>query len=209
MLTGIIYCANCGAKYTFVKGYKSSSYAICRNKKIYGDMICNCKSIKEEVLNNVVMVSIKDVISKYANKNYIMNNLNNTTNDSLKNSLIKEKGSLELKLKENNNIKFNLYKDKVNSIVSEKDYTLFVSNINKDIEMYENRIKSIESSLENIYNDVKNKNGLLSIINNYFSVDSFNRNDILQLIDKIEIGTHIEHPKIKIYFKFKKHLNLS
>lgn len=170
---------------------------------MYGDIICNCKSIKEEVLNNIVMVSIKDVISKYANKDYIVNNLDNKANDSLKNNLIKEKESLKLKLKESNNIKFNLYKDKVNSIVSEKDYTLFVSNINKDIERYENRIKSIDSSLENIEEDIKNKRDILNIVNKLFDSDDFSRNDILQLIDKIEIGAHIEHPKIKIYFKFR------
>lgn len=204
MLTGIIYCANCGAKYTYIKGYKSSSYAICRNKKIYGDMICNCKSIKEEVLNNAVIASIKDIISKYANKDYIVNNLDNKANDSLRKNLIKEKESLELKLKESNNIKFNLYKDKVNSIVSEKDYTLFISNINKDIENYENRIKSIDSSLENIEEDMKNKRDILNIVNKLFVSNDFSRNDILQLIDKIEIGAHIEHPTIKIYFKFQK-----
>lgn len=170
---------------------------------MYGDIICNCKSIKEDVLNDIVMVSIKDIISKYANKDYIVNNLDNKANDSLKNNLIKEKESLKLKLKESNNIKFNLYKDKVNFIVSEKDYTLFVSNINKDIERYESRIKSIDSSLENIEEDIKNKRDILNIVNKLFDSDDFSRNDILQLIDKIEIGAHIEHPKIKIYFKFR------
>lgn len=202
LLTGIIYCEKCGGKYTFIKGYKNSSYAICRNKKIYGNMICNCKSIKEDVLNNTVINSIKDVISKYANKDYILNNLDNKANDSLKNSLIKEKESLELKLNESNNIKFNLYKDKVNSVISEKEYTLFVSNVNKDIESYENRIKSINESLENMDNDIKSKKDMLNIINKFFDTDVFDRNDILQLIDKIEIGAHIEHPKIKIHFKF-------
>lgn len=202
MLTGIIYCENCGSKYTYIKGYKNKSYAICRNKKIYGNMICNCKSIKEEVLNNAVINAIKDVISKYANKDYILNNIDNSGNDNLKSCLLKEKESLELKLNESNNIKFNLYKDKVNSVISEKDYTLFVTNVNKDIESYENRITSINETLENIDNDVKNKNYMLSIINGFFDTDSFDRNDILQLIDKIEIGAHIEHPKIKIHFKF-------
>lgn len=202
MLTGLIYCENCGSKYTYIKGYKSRCYAICRNKKIYGNMICNCKSIKEDILNNAVITSIKDVISKYANKDYILNNLDNKANDSLKNSLIKEKETLELKLNESNNIKFNLYKDKVNSIVSEKDYTLFISNINKDIESYENRIKNIDDSLENIYNYTKNKNDMLNIVKKFFNTDSFDRNDILQLIDKIEISTQYEHPKIKIHFKF-------
>lgn len=165
-------------------------------------MICNCKSIKEEVLNNIVINSIKDVISKYANKDYILNNVDNKGNESLKNSLIKEKESLELKLNESNNIKFNLYKDKVNSIISGKDYTIFVNNINNDIESYENRITSINETLENINNNVKNKNYMLSIINGFFDTDSFDRNDILELIDKIEIGAHIEHHKIKIHFKF-------
>lgn len=203
MLTGIIYCANCGSKYTYIKGYKNKSYAICRNKKIYGNMICNCKSIKEDVLNDAVVTSLKDVISKYANKDYILNNIDNNSNDNLKNSLLKEKEILELKLNESNNIKFNLYKDKVNSIVSEKDYTLFVTNVNKDIENYANRIKSIDETIENIDNDVQNKNNMISVINKFFDTDSFDRNDILQLIDKIEIGAHIEQPKIKIHFKFK------
>ncbi|MBR5227875.1 MAG: zinc ribbon domain-containing protein [Clostridia bacterium] len=203
MLTGIIYCENCGGKYTFIKGYKNSSYAICRNRKIYGNMICNCKSIKEDVLNNAVINSIKDVISKYANKDYILNNVDNKANDSLKNSLLKEQESLELKLSENNNIKFNMYKDKVNSVISKKDYTLFVNKINGDIESYENRIKDINETIENIDNDTKNKIDMLSIINKFFDTDSFDRNHILQLIDKIEICAHIEQPKIKIYFKFK------
>ncbi len=202
MLTGIIYCVNCGGKYTFIKGYKNSNYAICRNKKIYGNMICNCKSIKEEELNNAVISSIKDVITKYANKDYILNNIDNNGNENLKSSLVKEKEALELKLNESNNIKFNLYKDKVNSVISEKDYILFINNVYKDVENYENRIKSIDNSLENIYNDTKNKNDMLNIVNKFFDTDSFDRNDILQLIDKIEIGAHIEHPKIKIHYKF-------
>jgi len=165
-------------------------------------MICNCKSIKEEELNKAVISSIKDVISKYANKDYILNNIDNNGNENLKSSLVKEKEALELKLNESNNIKFNLYKDKVNSVISEKDYTLFISSVNKDIYSYENRITSINQSLENIDNDVKNKNNMISVINKFLDADSFNRNDILQLIDKIEIGAHIEHPKIKIHFKF-------
>lgn len=166
-------------------------------------MVCNSKRIKEDVLNNAVITSIKDVISKYANKNYILNNIDNNSNDSLKNSLIKEKEHLELKLNESNDIKFNLYKDKISSIVSEKDYTLFTNNVNKDVESYENRIKNINQTLENIDSDVKNKNHMLNVINKFFDTDSFDRNTILQLIDKIEIGAHIDHSKIKIYFKFK------
>lgn len=200
MLTGIIYCQNCGAKYTYVKGYKSNSYAICRNKKMYGNMACNSKSIREDILNSAVINSIKDVISKYSNKDYLLKNLDIKTNDNLKNSLIKEKESLILKLNENNSIKFKLYKDKANSVISEKDYALFISNINKDIEIYENKIANINEILENIGN--QRTNNIVSVVNNFFYSNNFYRNDILLLIDKIEIDAHDKHPKIKIHFKF-------
>lgn len=200
MLTGIIYCQNCGAKYTYVKGYKSNSYAICRNKKMYGNMACNSKSIREDILNSAVINSIKDVISKYSNKDYLLKKLDIKTNDNLKNSLIKEKESLILKLNESNSIKFKLYKDKANSVISEKDYALFISNINKDIEIYENKIANINEILENIGN--QRTNNIVSVVNNFFYSNNFYRNDILLLIDKIEIDAHDKHPKIKIHFKF-------
>ena len=202
LLTGIIYCAKCGGKCTYIKGYKSNSYVICRNKKIYGNTICNLKSIKEEVLNNIVVSSIKDIISKYANKEYILNNLNNKVNNSFENSLVKEKESLKLKLNESNNIKFNLYKDKLNSVISEKDYILFISSVNKDIQNYENRIANIIERLANITDEVKNKNNITGVIDDLFNANSLARNDILQLIDRIEISAKQEYSKIKIYFKF-------
>ena len=163
-------------------------------------MVCNSKSIREDILNSAVISSIKDVISKYSNKEYLLRNLDIKTNDNLKNSLIKEKESLILKLNESNNIKFNLYKDKANSVISEKDYALFISNINKDIEIYENKISSINEILENIDNQLKNN--IVSVVNNFFNSNNFYRNDILLLIDKIEIGAHDKPHKIKIHFKF-------
>lgn len=163
-------------------------------------MACNSKSIREDILNSAVINSIKDVISKYSNKEYLLKNLDIKTNDNLKNSLIKEKESLILKLNENNSIKFKLYKDKANSVISEKDYALFISNINKDIEIYENKIANINEILENIGN--QRTNNIVSVVNNFFYSNNFYRNDILLLIDKIEIDAHDKHPKIKIHFKF-------
>ena len=109
LLSGVIFCKNCGSKYTFVKGYKNSSYAICRNKKMYGKMVCDSKNIKEDILNEKVLNSLNDIFSKYANKDYIVNNLDYENENNIKEALLQEKANLEEKLSENNNIKFNLY----------------------------------------------------------------------------------------------------
>ncbi len=200
MLTGLIYCKNCGSKYTFVKGYKSSSYAICRNKKIYGKMVCDSNNIKEDILNEKILNSLKDIFSKYANKEYILNNLDYESENSMKESLLQEKINLEEKLTENNNIKFNLYKDKINNVISEKDYIDFSNKLSKDILSLENRIKYINGEVEQISTNHNNKKNMLHLVDKFLNTETITRNDILQLIDKIEIGAHIEH--LKIYFKF-------
>lgn len=163
-------------------------------------MVCNSKNIKEEILNEKVLNSLKNIFSKYANKEYIVNNLYYENDTSIKESLLQEKSNLEEKLSENNNIKFNLYKDKINNVISEEDYIEFSNTLSKDILSLENRIKYINDEIEKISANHKNKENILQLVDKFLNTDTISRNDILQLIDKIEIGAQCEH--LKIYFKF-------
>ena len=38
-------------------------------------MVCDSKNIKEDILNEKILNSLKDIFSKYAKKDYIVNNL--------------------------------------------------------------------------------------------------------------------------------------
>lgn len=163
-------------------------------------MVCNSKNIKEDILNEKVLNSLKDIFSKHAKKDYIVNNLEYENENNIKKTLLQEKANLEEKLSENNNIKFNLYKDKTNNIISEKDYIEFSNKLSADISSLENRIKYINDDIEKIIKNHNNKENVLQLVDKFLNTDTISRNDILQLIDKIEIGAHIEH--LKIYFKF-------
>ena len=163
-------------------------------------MVCDSKNIKEDILNEKVLNSLKDIFSKYANKEYIENNLHYESNNSIKESLLQEKSNLEEKLSENNNIKFNLYKDKINNVISENDYIEFSNKLSNDSLNLENRIKYINNEIEKISANHKNKENILQLVDKFLKTDTISRNDILQLIDKIEIGAHCEH--LKIFFNF-------
>jgi len=163
-------------------------------------MICDSKNMKEAILNEKVLNSLKDIFSKYANKEYIVNNLDYENENNIKESLLQEKTTLEEKLNENNNIKFNLYKDKINNIISEKDYIEFSNTLSIDILNLENRIKNINDEVEQISTNHNNKKTMLQLVDKFLNTENITRNDILQLIDKIEIGAGCEH--LKIYFKF-------
>ena len=165
-------------------------------------MVCDSKNIKEDILNEKILNSLKDIFSKYAKKDYIVNNLEYENKNSKKETLLQEKANLEEKLSENNNIKFNLYKDKTNNIISEKDYIAFSNKLSTDILSLENRIKYINDDIEKITINHNNKKNMIQLVDNFLNTANITRNDILQLVDKIEIGTQCEHPKIKIFFKF-------
>ena len=167
---------------------------------MYGKMVCDSKNIKEDILNEKILNSLKDIFSKYANKEYIVNNLNYENENNIKESLLQEKINLEKKLTENNNIKFNLYKDKINNVISEKDYIEFSNKLSTDILSLENRIKYINDDIEKITINHNNKKNMIQLVDNFLNTANITRNDILQLIDKIEIGAGCEH--LKIYFKF-------
>lgn len=169
---------------------------------MYGKMVCDSKNIKEDILNEKVLKSLKDIFSKYAKKDYIVNILEYENENNIKETLLLEKANLEEKLFENNNIKFNLYKDKLNNVISEKDYIEFANKLGKDILSLENRIKYISDEIEKITINHNNKKNILQLVNKFLNIENITRNDILQLIDKIEIGAQCEHTKIKIFFKF-------
>lgn len=163
-------------------------------------MVCDSKNIKEDILNEKVLNSLKDIFSKYANKEYIVNNLEYGNENNIKEALLQEKANLKEKLTQNNNIKFNLYKDKINNVISEKDYIEFSNKLSKDILSLENRIKYIDDEIEKTTTNHNNKENMLQLVDKFLNTENITRNDILQLIDKIEIGAHIEH--LKIFFKF-------
>ena len=165
-------------------------------------MVCDSKNIKEDILNEKILNSLKDIFSKYANKEYIVNNLEYENENNIKETLLQEKANLEEKLSENNNIKFNLYKDKTNNIISEKDYIAFSNKLSTDILSLENRIKYINDDIEKKTINHNNKKNMIQLVDNFLNTANITRNDILQLIDKIEIGAQCEHTKLKIFFKF-------
>lgn len=169
---------------------------------MYGKMVCDSKNIKEDILNEKILNSLKDIFSKYAKKDYIVNNLEYENENNIKETLLQEKANLEEKLSENNNIKFNLYKDKTNNIISEKDYIAFSNKLSTDILSLENRIKYINDDIEKITINHNNKKNMIQLVDNFLNTANITRNDILQLIDKIEIGAQCEHTKLKIFFKF-------
>ena len=102
----------------------------------------------------------------------------------------------------NNSIVDNLYKDKIEGLLSEKDFSRMYQEYTKDSNSLTDKIEDLQKELEQI--KVENQDNKYDeckkIIQEFFKLKKPTRNVIARLVDRVEVS---EKKEIDIYFKFK------
>lgn len=176
LFSGKIFCLECKS-YMRKKNTKYHEYLVCSNNCI------NNKSIRYDILSNIILIEINKLIDKY----YDLNELNNLRNNNkLKNkikSLENQQTILINKInKINNNLK-TIYEDKLNGIITLKQFKYLINSYNKDN-------KNINKQLKTISNEINNykKQENIDIFSKYIALKELNRTIIQEFINKIFIG---------------------
>ena len=106
------------------------------------------------------------------------------------------------KLNKNNSIVDNLYKDKIEGLLSEKDFSRMYQEYTKDSNSLTDKIEDLQKELEQI--KVENQDNKYDeckkIIQEFFKLKKPTRNVIARLVDRVEVS---DKKEIDIYFKFK------
>ena len=193
MLNGLVFCKECGSKMVLkVKRNKdgeiTSKIIVCVNSmKSKKDIECErkSKSIKEEVLKDVVVQSINKKIKSIINND----KLEEITMLEYKNMttrvLDKEIETIEQKITKIERAINSLYEDYTNSLIEEEDYRRFYkSNVEK-----RNILKSEKNSLckQREEKPTITKNELLLIISKLSNIEEWTSEKLSELIYNIEI----------------------
>lgn len=193
LLSGLVFCKDCGAAMSFTKESQTRTYLVCsRWRKNARLGICTSHSIRESYLETTVKESLKELASAIDTSEILTEAdafFNSRNNDE---NLIEE---LRRKLEVCKKTVLSLYKDKASGAITEKEYEEMSNALREERVVYETRLEELCQILEKR----DNTNNVAEILNSIISFDDVDRSVLVMLVDKIYIGKNKE---IEIVFKF-------
>lgn len=203
-LRGLVICGDCGSRMsvrrkinkTKSKGIREDIYYCCSNNIRFGSKSCSFHYFQEKKLNNIVISFLKEIFIKHANKENLEEIAQKKKNTSQKVKMLEDEllrinkkiANINLALK-------NIYIDKTDNLISKEEFNELRKRLQEDKEGYiEEKQQIVEIKKRN-----KNANSIEELINNFFRIEEFDIQIIMELIKKIEI---IEDKQIKIFANF-------
>lgn len=188
MFAGLVYCSDCkhAMKKTNAGNYE---YLICRTYKEAGRDFCTSRSIRFDVLEKIVLETIKSQISLIIDMQSIINEVNKLPEIKTKSSRLEE--LIEEQKKELDRTERLIdasYRDWKNEDISREQY----QRVRKDSE---EKLESIRHSLLKLYEEQQQLENGIRATDNYFehflkykNIEELNRLLLIELIDKIYIN---------------------
>lgn len=208
LFTGLLKCKECGHSLSIsekINKKNNSHYTSCnlyKKKGKYGQCTqhrLNYNILEEElldILRNICTSFLED----YDYEDIISKKME--INNKKFNDISKTITSFKKKLNKNNSIVDNLYKDKIEGLLSEKDFSRMYQEYTKDSNSLTDKIEDLQKELEQI--KVENQDNKYDeckkIIQEFFKLKKPTRNVIARLVDRVEVS---DKKEIDIYFKFK------
>ena len=202
--SGKVFCLECG-HYMRKKNSTKHEYLLCsKNRDGYDDCI-NKISIRYDALEKIILDSINEKIDKYYDEKEL-ENLDSGQKENRFDIKIKElkqqKTNIEKQISKTKNYLKNLYEDKVNGIITTKQFKDLVVEYNNDENVYNNQIKSIDNEITYYQRKEEALKKKKKIFHKYQKLDKLNRIIIDEFIDKIYISK-ISKEKNSRYVKIK------
>ena len=195
LFSGVLQCKECEGSMCYRNNYKGYK---CTNSQIGGKR-CTAHSVKEDFLKDI----IKDDLIKYISKLNISEFYEEVIKVKNGQYDYKKLESLEYRLKKISEKIGQLYSDKVNGTLSERNFYFTLKEAQREQEKFEIEKSNIErklkeNSIESNYNKEKNK------INDVLSFEKLDRSAIETLIEKIIISYNKEtrEKSVEIFYKF-------
>ncbi|MBU3143217.1 recombinase family protein [Clostridium sp. CF012] len=199
IFSSVLKCNECGGSMSYRKkfqGYK------CTNSQMGGGR-CTAHSLKEEELKDIIISDLKQCALRELNEKDIYNKIDKYINKS-ENHATKLK-NIEGELRKLDRQFQELYLDKFNGKVSERNFEILSNSIEKKQQASINRKKEILLKLE-LFNNYEDMYMVYkSEIDKVLSFQSLDRIMVESLIEKIIISEdkQMKQKSIDIFYKFK------
>ncbi|MCG9969979.1 recombinase family protein [Pelotomaculum terephthalicicum JT] len=199
LLSGLVYCGDCGNRMTPTKTNLGKVYFICSQYKRYRK--CSRHSIPEDELESVVINELKKISAYVNNQEQLLEKARKLTTHGNCNSNTEEKRIIENRLLEIKKIIKGLYEDKIKAILTEDDFMDFSRDYNLERERLSFRLIKMDEENEVKKHQEEETGKLIKLVKGITDFTNATKSMLIKLIDRIEI---FEKRKITINYKFIK-----
>ena len=202
LLDGLLYCGDCGHRISVASRRKKDNrcYTICNYYRTYMKYhVCTTHSNNYDVLEKDILNTLKELCLNYIDKKKIKEETLKNINEDGKKNIKKEISFLETEINNINNNLDNIYIDKLNKVITEEQFNRVKNKLENELKIKQNRHMELISDVNEKSNNETNHKKIDKFIDELLSMEKFNRELIVNLVDRIEI---FEDKKINIKVSF-------
>lgn len=198
LLSGFVKCSHCGSRMN-----RNISHGHPRFRcmtRIYDPTACHCPSIKESILEEVVLKAIQSQIQELVDAKAVIDaaRKDNPSGRS-QNEYLLALNRADREKKRLAEAKFHLYDNFSKGIIDQEEYIQFKTKYNEQIEEQDKQIEKLQNNLVEIKEARKQDDEFIAFFKEFGNISVIDRNVLNHLLDHIEV-TDASH--IDVYFKF-------
>ena len=190
LLDGLLYCGDCGHRISVQPRRKKDNrcYTICNYYRTYmKERLCTTHSNNYDVLESLVLNTLKELCLNYIDKKSIKENVINGISLDDKNSLKKELDILINEIQSINDNLDNIYIDKLNKKITEDQFERVKVKLNNELKIKQDRYNELNNNINDSL-DIESKNKIIEkYIDECLTMKKLSRELIINLIDKVII----------------------
>ena len=213
---GLLCCSDCGSKLYFVRGttIKPENYSfICsRYRKHMGEEQCTPHSIKEVVLDEIILEEIRKATyyARAQTKEFVefINKKSSSENRRELTAKTNELAKLEKRNAELNTLFKRLYEDNVLGKITNEQFRMLSDGYNAEQRTIADQISILQKQIEDLKASSTNVDRFVTISNKYTDLQDLTPEILRTFIDKIVIHERTEkwaktaEQQIDIYFRY-------
>ncbi|MGE5329896.1 MAG: recombinase family protein [Deltaproteobacteria bacterium] len=200
LLSGMIYCGDCGSRMTFITTSAGVFYAICTRYKNH--RMCTRHSMPEKELELCIINELRNISAYASNQERLIKTAKKHAAKALNDSGIDyEIKEIETRLYEIQKTLKTLYEDKLKSIITEADFMDFSRDYNLEREKLHFKLTKLNQEKQKLHQQEKETDKLLNFVKDLTDFNNINKPLLVKLINRIDV---YEQRKIAINYNFIK-----
>lgn len=193
ILSGMVFCADCGAKLYQVRGRKlpQSEYMVCATYRKKGKEVCPSHQIRNSVIEELLLDAIRD-ITAYAREHedefvaMVMKKSKTETEKSLRDSK-RELEQSQGRISKLDNFIQRLYEDNVEGKISDERFSKMSENYESEQKTLEARVEELQSMIAAGQENTANVDSFLKLVRKYTDIQELTAEVIREFVEKIYV----------------------